>query len=334
MQPCAGHSESEHPKSHTHVHSHACAGPSNEAERPSPSLSSQNVAESPAEIDLPAIKSDNAAVGMGNVTWLKSLLDGSAALPHSAAFSLPAIVSCPGGCSEDSYCSTVCAEAAWESYHQLLCIGAPPLEVSNGDLSSEEQRSASRGDHGTGKRSRIDAGASVSASASASGTVSAAQSAAPSAVQSVADLGLTCTNPAANGIAGGDNSLLVRNLERSAARRLFSAHADATNDIFHVAARVVAGVLLRAQAELLTQHQHRSAVSDLVSEGEDGGADERHLDCWKALQAAWTPHACAWKAVWWEAVALPGDVTDEGAFRAGSIIILSPIARASCRHIF
>ncbi len=46
-------------------------------------------------------------------------------LPHSASLnaSLPSMVSCPGGCTTQVYCSIQCATRAWEEHHQLLCPG-------------------------------------------------------------------------------------------------------------------------------------------------------------------------------------------------------------------
>ena len=32
-------------------------------------------------------------------------------------------VSCPGQCTDEVYCSKLCADAAWEQHHQLLCCG-------------------------------------------------------------------------------------------------------------------------------------------------------------------------------------------------------------------
>ncbi len=45
-----------------------------------------------------------------------------------------------------------------------------------------------------------------------------------------------------------------------------------------------------------------------------GSSSERN---WAALQRAWRPYAAAWKAHWWECVAIPDDVTDAAGFRSG-----------------
>ncbi|EIE20780.1 SET domain-containing protein [Coccomyxa subellipsoidea C-169] len=85
--------------------------------------------------------------------------------------------------------------------------------------------------------------------------------------------------------------------------RRFKEHADETNDAFHIAAQVVAGTLLRAE-ELLSNGFAPEAA---------GSSSERN---WAALQRAWRPYAAAWKAHWWECVAIPDDVTDAACFRS------------------
>lgn len=39
---------------------------------------------------------------------------------------------------------------------------------------------------------------------------------------------------------------------------------------------------------------------------------------WEALQGAWKPFGVAWKAPWWNCVAVPEDVSDEAGFRSGA----------------
>ncbi|KAL3682027.1 hypothetical protein R1sor_000049 [Riccia sorocarpa] len=56
-----------------------------------------------------------------------SLLTGDLHLPDSDRFPLSPITVCPGGCSEDVYCSDVCADEAWKAYHSLLCTGPNSL---------------------------------------------------------------------------------------------------------------------------------------------------------------------------------------------------------------
>ncbi|BDA42304.1 probable SET and MYND domain-containing protein 5 [Coccomyxa sp. Obi] len=93
------------------------------------------------------------------------------------------------------------------------------------------------------------------------------------------------------------------NIDKADAIRMFKEHADETNDAFHIAAQVVAGTLLRAD-ELLS------------SNSTPGSAESSEDRSWTALQRAWRPYAAAWKAPWWECVAIPEDVTDADAFRS------------------
>lgn len=61
---------------------------------------------------------------------VESLFNGEMRLPYSEKFSMPPIVSCPGGCKENYYCSKSCAEADWESFHSLLCTGEGSKSLS------------------------------------------------------------------------------------------------------------------------------------------------------------------------------------------------------------
>lgn len=239
--------------------------------------------------------------------WLGPLLDGSAILPHSGAFPLPCVVPCPGGCPQDSYCSAACARAAWGGYHQLLCTGEATPEGENGEGTGARGRPPPRGGDGAAKRSRGESGAFLAScrGGHASGTAGLGSGVATAAT-SAATLGAIENGSGAAGLSG----------ERRAALDAFKTHADATNDIFHVAARVVAGVLLRAR-EMLQEEAH--VGSSPMPSGSPCGAEAGPEACWAALQAAWLQHGCAWKAVWWEAVALPSDVSVEAAFRAGEI---------------
>jgi hypothetical protein len=95
----------------------------------------------------------------------------------------------------------------------------------------------------------------------------------------------------------------------SPALREFCGHADAVNDVFRLAAQVVAGVMLAAERAL-------------PPGGAEGATPEAR---WAALRAAWTPVCMGHKGLWWECVALPPDVTDEAEFRGGEC------SRMSCR---
>lgn len=57
------------------------------------------------------------------VEVVESLMNGKLKLPHSEKFSLPSVVPCPKDCGETYYCSVSCAEADWENFHSLLCVG-------------------------------------------------------------------------------------------------------------------------------------------------------------------------------------------------------------------
>jgi len=268
-----------------------------------------------------------AALDGVDAILLEGLLNGCELLPHGERFPLPAVVPCPGGCRVEAYCSAACSRAAWEGCHQLLCTGPAAGRESNAAPGSGGADSAA--DEPRRKRSKHSVGA-VHAHASAQHQACSSDS------HREAQRDGNCTDSAAEGAAS-----------RREALRELGAHADATNDIFRVAARLVAGVLLRAAALLDTETAsslaHGSTAADVASDRPPDGAAQRpspaasaeaarHTGsaeqgcerptpepgaCWAALRRAWLPHAVAWKAVWWEAVALPADVTDEAAFRQG-----------------
>ncbi|CAL9043419.1 unnamed protein product [Musa banksii] len=54
---------------------------------------------------------------------LHSLINGNMSLPYTNLFALPSIFYCPGGCKEEHYCSKLCTDLDWESFHSLLCTG-------------------------------------------------------------------------------------------------------------------------------------------------------------------------------------------------------------------
>ena len=116
---------------------------------------------------------------------------------------------------DESYCSAACADAAWHAYHGLTCSGPAP--------------------------------ASTAASM-------------PAAVPRPLPDDTRCSSarPVPSGVAGAGPIGALRQgagarqggAADAEAMRGFRAHADATNDIFHVAAQVVAGTLLRARRVL------------------------------------------------------------------------------------
>ena len=75
----------------------------------------------------------------------------------------------------------------------------------------------------------------------------------------------------------------------------FRAHADETNDIFNLAAIVVANTVLHS-----------------MKHAKEGAAAE------EAVCRAWEPFSMGWKALWWESVGLPDDVptSEEADFRS------------------
>jgi hypothetical protein len=95
----------------------------------------------------------------------------------------------------------------------------------------------------------------------------------------------------------------------------FNDHADGTNDIFRLAAKVVAGVALGAQRNLEAMEQKEvSGAGSSSSEHRQWSAAQRQ----DALIAAWQPYAMGHKGLWWECVARPADVMvgrEEAMFR-------------------
>lgn len=178
--------------------------------------------------------------------------------PYHVALQVP----CPGGCSEESYCSAACAEAAWQLYHQLLCTGP---DAAGGSSSGR----------GKGKAAA----------------------------------------------AGGPGSRSAE--RRRAALREFLHLADETNDVFRLAAVVLARTLLAAEA--LLQQQGPASTAGSGKGGSSGGGGEPSADaCWHALLAAWEPFGCGHKGLWWEAVAAPPDAAaDMRQLAADSLELLT-----------
>ncbi|CAA6658308.1 unnamed protein product [Spirodela intermedia] len=155
---------------------------------------------------------------------LASLMNRNLILPYSDQFSLPPVFSCNGGCGEEHYCSELCAEADWESFHSLLCTG---------NKSDPSQREA-----------------------------------------------------------------LVK----------FMEHANKTNDIFILAAKVISSTILRYK---------RLKESHLRREVQYAAVNGNCASCFSLLLEAWKPVSMGFKKRWWECVALPDDVDlgDEVSFR-------------------
>lgn len=183
---------------------------------------------------------------------------------------------CQGGCSGikdclgDRYCSPSCAADAWQQYHQLLCMGP-----------EEEQPECNGGSvSGSGSRGEIqDKGM------------------APAAGSSSLRAGI---------LAGQEEKEKAgsRNQHQSEALQEFFWHADHTNDIFRLAAIVVAKVLLAAD-RLLAQQGREAGSSCSCGGGSSSGGEPGSAACWQALLAAWQPFAAGHKGLWWECTAAP-----------------------------
>ncbi|GFZ05535.1 histone-lysine N-methyltransferase ATXR2 [Actinidia rufa] len=151
---------------------------------------------------------------------VESLMNGELVLPYSKQFPLPSVISCPGGCREAFYCSELCAEADWNLFHSLLCMG-----VRSKSLNKE--------------------------------------------------------------------ALLK-----------FIQHANETNDIFLLAAKVVSFTVLK----------YRKLKAANLEEQGKSTTDNCDLSI---LLEAWKPVSMGYKRRWWECIALPDDVDcrDEATFR-------------------
>lgn len=164
-------------------------------------------------------------------------------------------VRCPGRCCEEWYCSARCAEAAWEQYHQLLCVGPEADDAAQGEPLGAPA--------GKGK-------AAVTEGVTGSGS---------------------------SGEGGAELAA------RREALREFLHHADSTNDVFRLAAIVVARTLLAAQRQLEAEPSAAAAAgsSSVSSAGGEPSAEA----CWQALLTAWRPFAVGHKGLWWECTAAP-----------------------------
>ncbi|GMH11038.1 hypothetical protein Nepgr_012879 [Nepenthes gracilis] len=154
---------------------------------------------------------------------VESLINGKLELPASGRFSLPPVVSCPGGCGETYYCSKSCADMDWKSSHSLLCTGEGSMSLCKEAVSE------------------------------------------------------------------------------------FIEHANDTNDIFLLAAKVISFTILRYK-KLKAAH-----LKEEKNSAPHGLADIS----FSLLLEAWKPISVGYKRRWWECIALPADVDrcDEVGFR-------------------
>lgn len=189
---------------------------------------------------------------------IDALASGQLRLSHSAAFPLPPPTRCRGGCAEEWYCGEACAEAAWQQYHQLLCLGPGGGEADAPDSSHTGGNLA-----GKGKAPVV---------------------------------GSTC---------GHQHSGAAQQLQgRRAGLIEFLRLADDTNDVFRLAAIVVARVLLAAEQQLPQLGSSGDGGSGSAAAGSSSGGgsstEPSYEACWQALLAAWQPFAAGHKAPWWE----------------------------------
>ncbi len=94
----------------------------------------------------------------------------------------------------------------------------------------------------------------------------------------------------------------------------FYLHADETNEIFRVAAQVVAITLVEAHRLLQLQKQESQQADTSSTQPVDSstqGKEQQQQQEQEALQQAFLPFAVGHKAPWWEVVTLDEDDDDE-----------------------
>jgi hypothetical protein len=108
-------------------------------------------------------------------------------------------------------------------------------------------------------------------------------------------------------------------VDMALALREFYDHADKTNDIFRVAARAVAKVASSAHAAAALRTALTTATTSTNDASEIGrrqdGEGEFATVQWQDIALAWRPFKGICRAVWWENVPMPEDLTDEGTWR-------------------
>ena len=102
--------------------------------------------------------------------------------------------------------------------------------------------------------------------------------------------------------------------------RAFNEHADETNDVFRLAAKVIAHVLLEARQALEAaapsgSGASRSGGGQAAAPTAAAVAAGTPVQCWAALRAAWQPFRMGHKALWWECV--PDSVEEAQLCRDG-----------------
>ncbi|CAN1161187.1 Histone-lysine N-methyltransferase ATXR2 [Linum perenne] len=79
----------------------------------------------------------------------------------------------------------------------------------------------------------------------------------------------------------------------------FAQHANETNDIFLLAAKMIAFTILR----------YRKLKAGCLERKQPGSTS------WELLLEAWKPISIGYKKTWWDSISLPADVSDETSFR-------------------
>ena len=146
-------------------------------------------------------------------------------------------VLCPGGCPDEAYCSADCAAADWHAQHRKLCLGP--------GVASPSSASGPSGASGPAAAERAAAGSTSQEDRRADEPVEAL----PASCRHVQHDGMPQAVPAAP----------QTQRERLVA---FREHADSTNNIFHVVAKLLVSVVCQAEA-LLSQTGESSSKQKL-----------------------------------------------------------------------
>ncbi|KAG2444943.1 hypothetical protein HXX76_001679 [Chlamydomonas incerta] len=217
---------------------------------------------------------------------IEALRSGAEKLPLSEDFQLPPPVPCRRRCGE-VFCGQACEAAAWEQFHCLLCTAPAPAEA-----------------------------------AQAAGGAGPSTSAASAAAAATGQEGEERREDGGGEEEGQEEVVHGVRVDRRALAA-FVEHAKDTNEIFILAAQVLASTLIRA-ARALESGEAEAAVAagssaaagpSTSSSSQQPQQQPSAAACRAALQAGWRPYVYGWKRVWWEAVAVPEDVDSEEEFR-------------------
>ncbi len=257
--------------------------------------------------------------------------------------SLPAPVPCPGGCAL-RFCSAACAGANFAEHHRLLCCG--PAAGSGGGESSSGEGSSGAGPSGSAKRGRPAAASDRAVARALNPRI------APPIDELVAEKMRVRADEeeeeeeeeenaggggggGGGGGPGGAAAGAASRLARVEALLRFESHARETNEVFVLAARACALVIVRMRAGESFERAMAPFVAPAwwdavaVPEGEDEASFRKMLrelitESWRLLAPALAPHAPA-------GCALFDDVTSYarivGAFerRNCSLQVASPV---------